>query len=119
MKTMNKNEVGFSLVELVVSIGILMILSVGCMGSLVSDFSSYQREAAVQVAVDSVVAAALQNENGFDERYTAETAVEAYNASDAGSVVSVAVERSDDGCLTFEGVFIGKGETASRSLKCD
>jgi len=70
-----ESEEGFSLVELVVSIGLLMILTVAtgivCYGKVVEN----QREVATELAVDAVYMEALQNVNGFDPRYTEKTAI--------------------------------------------
>lgn len=79
-----ENEEGFSLVELVVSIGLLMILTVATgivgYGKVVEN----QRAETTELAVDAVYAKALQNVNGFDPRDTEKTAIADWkNTTDA------------------------------------
>lgn len=75
MENMRRDEQGFSLMELVVSIGILMTLSVSGLATGYSEFRVEQSENATEILAKAVFAEALQNERGFDERFTAETAV--------------------------------------------
>lgn len=117
-KNKDLNENGFSLLELVVAIGILLVLSCSSLVGIVSDVQAQQRQQAVEIAVGFVVASALQNENGFDDRYTAETAVDAYNSSESSETVGVELDRDETGCMTFSGTYVGKDEVATDSLKC-
>lgn len=69
------DENGFSLLELVVSVGILITLSVGGLATGYSEFRTEQKENATEILAKAVYGDALQNERGFDENYTAEDAV--------------------------------------------
>lgn len=68
------DENGFSLLELVVAVGILITLSVGGLATGYSDFRTEQKENATEILAEAVYGEALQNERGFDENYTAESA---------------------------------------------
>lgn len=69
-------EDGFSLVELVVAVGLMFILSVSSGIAMFNNVLKDQKEDTIEAVVNSVYAEALANERGFDDRYTVETAID-------------------------------------------
>lgn len=105
------DENGFSLLELVVAVGILITLSVGGLATGYGEFRAEQKENATEILAEAVYGEALQNENGFDENYTAESAVASWTETadredmtvTAGSIL---VEPVDEDSPTLNCVWV-------------
>lgn len=102
----NTGEEGFSLIELVVAVGILLILSVVGVVSY-SGITNNARQATVDAAAAEVLTAAVAYDSDSDAETTPEKAAETYNnstknikvvANKTGDVITVsATEINDDG----------------------
>lgn len=106
------DENGFSLLELVVSVGILITLSVGGLATGYSEFRTEQKENATEILAKAVYGDALQNERGFDENYTAESAVASWTETAEREDMTVTA-----GSILVEPDTAGRGED-SPTLNC-
>lgn len=100
---------GFSLIELVVSIGVMLTLSVSSLTVCVKDIQKNIENDATESVVKATYAEAFQNERGFDENYTAGTAALKWQeTADAGNVVlsagTVEVDANTPDCVWVKGV---------------
>lgn len=118
MKNFTHNgEDGFSLLELVISIAVILVLTVG---GLIG-FGKYQdnaRQAMVESAAQQSAKGALAYEANYDSSQTAEDAVEAYNASAKADTVSVRLERPQEGCMRFTATYKNHDNRAVREINC-
>lgn len=111
----NNREDGFSLIELVVAIAVILVLTVG---GLIG-FGKHQanaRLAMVEAAAQQTAKGALAYETGGTG--SAEDAVEAYNGSAKTDSVKVSLDRRDNGCMRFVATYTGHDEEAVRSINC-
>lgn len=91
---------GFSLLELVVAVGIILILTVGGLLAY-SKITENSRIAALNAAASDVFTVAYAYENDNDDATTPEKAAEEFTTSKgAGSTVTVTAKSTDDGGLT-------------------
>lgn len=102
-------DAGFSLIELVVAVGIMLTLTVSSLTACVKDIRENIENDATESAVRVVYAEAFQNVRGFDENYTEQTAVENWknNADDLDIEMSAGVVRYEDArldCIWVKGV---------------
>ena len=117
-----KGDEGFSLIELVVAVGILAILSVTGVVAY-SQITTNARQTAVDSAVAEVFTAAVAYENDNDPTgTTAKTAVDDWNAAageNAQITINAPTKATDDDGVTTLTISGGhaKGETASKSGK--
>lgn len=75
-KNYDSDESGFSLMELVVSVGILFTLTVSSFAVSAVEIHNNMTEETIESIVDSIYADAVSNDRGFDERFTVESAIE-------------------------------------------
>lgn len=100
---------GFSLIELVVAVGIMLTLTVSSLTACVKDIRENIENDATESAVKVVYAEAFQNVRGFDESYTEQSAVENWNNGDQSFNVEMSsgVVYDEDGslpCIWVKGV---------------
>lgn len=84
-KHLHKGDGGFSLLELVVAVGIILVLTVGGLVAY-AGITKNSKQAAVNSAVDSVYTATIAYLNDGDDKTTVQTAAEEWNknAVDSG-----------------------------------
>lgn len=112
-KERERNEDGFSLIELVVAIGILMIISGGGVISYSSLMKNVKQQAVEDTVslVNSMSVANITDENEFT---TLEQVVELYNKDIDSTNIRVSSFLDETECLIVEAVYI-KDETISFS----
>lgn len=110
-------EAGFSLLELVIAIAVILVLTIG---GLIG-YGNYQdnaRQAMVESAADQARTGGVVYESNHNTERTAEDAVEAYNSSSKVESVHVELDRSESGCLTFTGTYKNHNNKAVRTYNC-
>lgn len=109
------NEDGFSLLELVVAIGIMLILTVGGLIGY-SQITDNARKAAVESGASSVMTAAMVYESNGDDPQKAATD---FNASSSNNQITADVDESTnaegDKCFTVTVTHSSSGKVAERS----
>lgn len=101
-------EGGFSLIELVVAIGILMILSTVTGSMAYSSFKTEQTQKAVQIATEAGYASALTQFNDFDDtddKANIEKAFSGIGGSQVKLVINPKSNSKENLCVT--GTWIG------------
>lgn len=116
-KARELNEDGFSLIELVVAVGILAILSV--VGVIAySGITDNARQTAVDAAASDVFTAAIAYDSDADFETTPETAAKSYNDS-SEKINVVATKDSSDGTITVTATEVGRDEGDTKSASRD
>jgi len=111
----NNGEDGFSLLELVIAIGVILVLA----ASVMIGYGGYKdnaRQAMVEDAAQKTATGALAYESGGTG--SAEDAVEAYNKSAKPHTVAVALDRRENGCMRFVATYTGHDNESVRSIDC-
>lgn len=116
MKRFNNNgEDGFSLLELVIAVGVIIVLT----ASIMIGYGGYKnnaRQGMVETAAQQTAKGALAYESGGTG--SAEDAVEAYNKSAKPNTVVVSLDRRENGCMRFVATYTGHDNEAVKSLNC-
>lgn len=97
------NDKGFSLLELVIAVGILIILSVGGTVSY-NAIMKDQRNSTISLVASNVMNEVLTNVIDFDDNTTAQMAVDDFNnqSNNQGFVASLIVNESADRSDRFD-----------------
>lgn len=96
----NAKDAGFSLIELVVAISIMLILSVGGLLAY-TGITKNAKKAAVDAAASDVFTAALAYENDTDDKTSALTAKTEWETSAKDSSITIEEPKIVDGKLTI------------------
>lgn len=94
LSALRRSENGFSLIDVVVTVAIIVALSVGGFVSY-SGIVDHAKKAAVDYAASNVYKAAVVYENDSDSATTACSAVDEYNESADGITVELMVPKDD------------------------
>ena len=97
-KYIEKNNSGFTLIELVAAVGILLILSamgVVAYGGIIDN----NRESAMELTASSVVNRIMSNIMDYDDRTTVETAVENFVNETQPPEITISTMIDEDNCV--------------------
>ena len=99
---LGKNESGFSLIDVVVTVAIIVAISVGGFIAY-NGIVNHAKQGAVQFAATNVYRAALAYENDGDDGTNACTAIDEYNNTSTGIDVTLLVPNGadEDNPLTY------------------
>lgn len=117
-------EAGFSLVEMVVAVGILMILSAGFLSMGYAPKLQHERQVAVKNTVDAAYNRAMQSAQSFDNRFDEQTAIRAFESTTSKQKIELSAGRAktDEApgwCLWVKGVDSKGFEYERKSVKDD